>query len=34
VTPDISEFFLFMGALVCFAAIVVIINKAKKPKEE
>lgn len=31
---EISEFYLVLGIIVCFAAALLIINKVKKPKEE
>ena len=31
---DIAEFSIFIGILVAFAAILLIVNKVKRPKEE
>lgn len=31
---DITEFYVFIGVLVCFAAVLLIANKVRKPKEE
>jgi hypothetical protein len=34
VTIEFSEFFIFIGVAVCFAAVLLISNKIRKPKEE
>jgi hypothetical protein len=34
VIVEISEFYIFIGVLVCFAAVILAVNKVRKPKEE